>query len=204
MSTLIHSCQFEKQLPALGQYSIGRMGQLSIGADRGISLQQFPASTSFAQKLLTTDVLGTILSCVAQKLTMNHSQTPKLPSERSFGALFSAVFIALGAYCFVKGWSPNVWIGWLVASALVAVFTIFSPRLLIPFNKAWQKLGELLGKIVNPIVLGFMFFGLLTPIALIARLAGRDELRLKRQSKTSYWIERSPPGVEPESFKNQF
>ena len=94
--------------------------------------------------------------------------------------------------------------GWLVASASVAVFTVFSPRLLIPFNKAWHKFGELLGKIVNPIVLGFMFFGLLTPIAVAVRLFGRDELRLKRRSKASYWIELSPPGVVPESFKNQF
>lgn len=135
---------------------------------------------------------------------MNHSQSPKLPSERSFGALFTAVFFALGAYYFLKGGNEYVWKGWLIASTSVAVFTIFSPRLLIPFNKAWHKLGELLGKIVNPIVLGVMFFGFLTPIALLGRLFGRDELRLKRQGKTSYWIERSPPGVAPESFKNQF
>ncbi len=130
--------------------------------------------------------------------------SPKLPSERSFGFLFTVVFAALAAYGFYKGWGQRVTSGWLVAGAVVGLITIFAPRLLTPFNKIWFRLGELLGKIVSPIVLGFIFYGLLTPTGFTTRLFGRDELRLKRQAVTSYWIDRVPPGPASDSFKNQF
>ena len=82
--------------------------------------------------------------------------------------------------------------------------TLAAPRLLAPFNLAWFKLGLLMGKVVSPIVLGIIFFVLLTPVAVIGRLFGRDELRLKRKAVQSYWIERVPPGPDGDSFKNQF
>lgn len=61
-----------------------------------------------------------------------------------------------------------------------------------------------MGKIVSPIVLGLIFFTLLTPCAMIGRLFGRDELRLKLPNTESYWVERTPPGPDPDSFKNLF
>ena len=61
-----------------------------------------------------------------------------------------------------------------------------------------------MGKVVSPIVLGLIFFGMLTPVGIIGRLLGRDELRLKKAPVTSYWIDRDPPGPAPDSFKNQF
>jgi hypothetical protein len=67
-----------------------------------------------------------------------------------------------------------------------------------------MKLGELMGKVVSPLVLGVIFFVLLTPVGLIGRLLGRDELRLKRTNSESYWIDRVPPGPAGDSFKNQF
>ena len=94
----------------------------------------------------------------------------------------------------------------LVGVALAFVLVGFvAPKILRPLNWLWFQLGQLLGKIVSPIVLGAIFFLLLTPVSLVTRLFGRDELRIKRKaSQTSYWLDRAPPGPAPESFKNQF
>ena len=109
--------------------------------------------------------------------------SPTLPSERRFGALFTVVFSLAGIYGhFVKDWSSEVVIGLFVASLVVAVVAIVIPAALAPFNKAWFQLGLLMGKVVSPIVLGLIFFGMLTPVGIIGRLLGR----------------------EPDSFKNQF
>lgn len=135
---------------------------------------------------------------------MSLALSPKLPSERSFGLLFTAVFAGLGVYFFYKGGIQSASVVWFAASVVVGLITLCAPRLLVPFNKAWFLLGQLLGKIVSPIVLGILFFGFLTPVAFITRLAGRDVLRLKRQTVSSYWIERTPPGPATDSFKNQF
>jgi hypothetical protein len=67
-----------------------------------------------------------------------------------------------------------------------------------------MKLGELMGKIVSPFVLGVIFFALITPIGFFGRLFGRDELRLKGSKASSYWIDRVPPGPSSDSYKNQF
>ena len=139
-----------------------------------------------------------------QILTTDHDQT--LPSERSFGLLFGAVFALLAGYGWLfKGWSLFVALA-LVAVALAFVLLGFvAPKVLRPLNWLWFQLGQLLGKVVSPVVLGAIFFLILTPVSLVSRLFGRDELRLKRKaSQTSYWLDRAPPGPEPESFKNQF
>jgi hypothetical protein len=125
------------------------------------------------------------------------------PSERSFGLLFAVVFAALGVYRVFWGAGDFVY-GWFAASVVVGFLALFLPRLLAPFNTLWLLLGELLGRVVSPLVLGVIFFGLLTPIAVITRLFGRDELRLRRHSVSSYWVDRTPPGPVAESFNNQF
>jgi len=135
---------------------------------------------------------------------MGIALAPKLPSNRSFGFLFSAVFAVTGIYGFYKDWNQCTWGACLIACAVVGLITLLTPRLLAPFNRAWFFLGQLLGKIVSPVVLGIIFYGLLTPVGFVARLFGRDELRLKRQSVTTYWIDRVPPGPAADSFKNQF
>lgn len=130
---------------------------------------------------------------------------PTLPSERRFGALFIVVFFLAGLYGhFVKDWGSSVVMGLFAASAVVAILTILAPKALAPFNKAWFQLGLLMGRIVSPIVLGLIFFVLLTPVGVIGRLLGRDELRLKDKPVTSWWIDRDPPGPPGDSFKNQF
>ena len=131
--------------------------------------------------------------------------SPKnLPSNRNFGFLFAGVFSLLAAYAAYQGADAFKVYGWLIAGAATGVIAVAAPNLLTPFNKAWMKLGDLMGKVVSPLVLGVIFFVLITPVALVGRLFGRDELRLKRTNANTYWIDRTPPGPAGDSFKNQF
>ena len=82
--------------------------------------------------------------------------------------------------------------------------TLVSPSNLLPINKLWMELGLLIGKVISPIVLGSVFFFLITPVGIAMRLSGRDELQLKLHGKGSCWENRTPVGPEPASFKNQF
>ena len=137
-------------------------------------------------------------------MTTDHDQT--LPSERSFGLLFGAVFALLAGYgWFFKGWSSMLALALLGVALAFVLLGFVAPNILRPLNWLWFQLGQLLGKIVSPIVLGAIFFLLLTPVSLVTRLFGRDELRIQRKaSQTSYWLDRAPPGPAPDSFKNQF
>ena len=101
--------------------------------------------------------------------------------------------------------SSQLWINFCAGLAvMVALVTSAAPKLLAPFNRAWFALGQLMGRVVSPIVLGAIFFLILTPVALIMRLFGRDELRLKRKASDSYWVDRHHDTPAAESFKNQF
>jgi len=127
-----------------------------------------------------------------------------LPSNRTFGLLFIGVFAILGAYGLWRGWAIELIKTFFIISGVLIVITLLAPKLLTPFNKAWYQLGLLLGKVVSPIVLGVIFFIVITPVAIVTRLAGRDALKLRKQNVDSHWIDRKPPGPEPESFKEQF
>ena len=126
----------------------------------------------------------------------------ELPSNRKFGFFFAFVF-AVGAMYFY--YSANIsWAYVFVASALIfLLITLTKSDALLPLNKLWMRFGLLLGVIVSPIVLGIIFFGLFTPIAVLMRMSGRDELRLIFTQKASHWILRGEP-IKSESFKNQF
>lgn len=128
----------------------------------------------------------------------------KLPSNRSFGLFMTAVAAALAAYFWVTDRLTAAAVAGLVALFAAAIVTL-RPNLLAPFNKAWMGLGMVLGTIVSPVVLGLLYFGLFTPLALLLRLFGRDELRLRRApSGGSYWHLREPPGPQADSFPRQF
>ena len=135
---------------------------------------------------------------------MNASLSPKLPSERRFGLTLAALLFVLCTWKLIEGRSAIAYGAWLIISAFLCILALAVPRSLAPLNKAWFHLGQLLGKIVSPIVLGIIFFVLLTPIAFVTRLFGRDELRLNRGSRSSYWIERNQPTHLSNSFKNQY
>ena len=124
-------------------------------------------------------------------------------SDRSFGVVFAVVFLLIAAWPLWHGESPRWWA--LVGSALFAVVALMKPALLAGLNRQWLKLGMLLGKIISPIALGLLFYGVVTPIGVVLRLAGKDPLRLKfDRGAGSYWIRREPPGPSPDSMTNQF
>ncbi|MBT5415894.1 MAG: hypothetical protein HOH66_03470 [Rhodospirillaceae bacterium] len=125
-------------------------------------------------------------------------------SDRGFGIVFAVVFalVALwpltGENGAVRLWSAAVAIAFLAIAFL-------RPGLLAPLNRLWTRFGLLLHRIVNPIVMGFLFYLTVTPMALIMRALGKDLLRLKRDPEAkSYWIERTPPGPAPDTMSNQF
>ena len=126
----------------------------------------------------------------------------KLPSNRKFGFFFTFVFTVAAAYFYYSA-SVN-WAYVFTAIALIFLFvTMLKSDALQPLNMLWMRFGLLLGTIISPIVLGIIFFGLFTPIAILMRFSGRDELRLKFAQKASHWISRDEP-IKSESFKHQF
>jgi hypothetical protein len=135
---------------------------------------------------------------------MSTASPSKLPSERSFGLMLTAVFAVLAIRGIMKHWS---WIAYgvcLMTSGACGLLSFTNPKVLAPLNKAWFYLGKWLGKIISPIVLGLIFLGIVTPVSILTRLFGRDELRLKRRAINSYWIDRISTIDAPHSFKNQF
>ena len=125
-----------------------------------------------------------------------------LPSNKRFGYFFSVIFfIVAGYFLYIE----NQTIGYIfvIFSVLFIVTTLINADLLRPLNKLWMHFGFLLGKIISPIVLGIIFFGLFTPYGIVMRLLGRDELCLKTQKKKSHWILRSKSTTQI-NFKQQF
>lgn len=124
-------------------------------------------------------------------------------SDRNFGLTFAVFFAILAGLSFWR--AGERWPYWLGAAAAIALVALVVPRLLAPLNKAWTKLGLLLFKVVNPIVMFVLFAITIVPIGLIRRALGHDALNLRFDPQaTSYWIPRTPPGPAPESMKNQF
>tara|TARA_B100000579_G_C22774814_1_gene826013 strand:- start:1014 stop:1412 length:399 start_codon:yes stop_codon:yes gene_type:complete len=127
----------------------------------------------------------------------------KLPSNRKFGLTFSFIFFIIFLYFF---FTSDYYLSYLFLffSIIFLFFGIIFPNYLSKLNKAWMMLGLLLGKIVNPIVLGIIYFGLFTPIGLFRKIIGKDELKLKPKNINSYWQQREKISITPESFKDQF
>ena len=113
----------------------------------------------------------------------------KKSSEKSFGIVFSVVFLIISLWPFLDG--NQIRLPWLIVSAVLLILSFLKPVLLKPFNLLWMKLGALLGKVVPPIVMLVIFFVIVTPTSLIMRVLGKNLLNLKRDNKKTYWIERS-------------
>ena len=118
-----------------------------------------------------------------------------LPSDRSFGWLFTGVFLVIGFF------HP-----WLMAlAAATALVTLTRAHWLAPLKGWWMKLGELLHKVVSPVVLGLLFFGLFTPMGWTMRRFGWDAMKRTYDPQAkSYWNRRDPPGPADDSFKDLF
>ena len=128
---------------------------------------------------------------------------PRLPGNRTFGLFFSAVFGLAGLYALYLGAGPYARAAFAVAVLLLCI-ALIKAEWLLPLNRLWLRFGLLLGRIVSPIVLGAIFFGLFTPLALLMRLFGRDELRLKLRPDQSLWQPRDTPASGPCVFTRQF
>ena len=124
-------------------------------------------------------------------------------SDRSFGVVFAVVFLVLAVWPLLHGETLRWWA--LVVAAVFGLIALVKPALLAWLNRQWMKLGILLGKVVSPIALGVLFYGVITPIGAVLRLAGKDPLRLRfDRAADTYWIRRDPPGPPPDSMTNQF
>ena len=124
-------------------------------------------------------------------------------SDRSFGLVMAgalAIVTALNVWHNgrIWPWSSTIAVQFLAASLL-------RPSILHPLNLIWMKLGLLLHHIVNPIVMGLLFYGTVLPTGIVMRLMGRDLLRLRREpDAASYWIVRTPPGPAGDTMRDQF
>ena len=124
----------------------------------------------------------------------------KLSSNRSFGIVFSIVFLLIAIYPLINSEGLRVWS--LIIAIIFLVLGLINSKILTPLNKLLFKFGILLGRIVSPVIMGLIFFLVVTPIALIMRTIGKDLLNLKFNKKDeSYWIEKSGPKSK---MKNQF
>ena len=131
--------------------------------------------------------------------TTSYIQTEK-PSEKSFGVVFSIVFLIVALYPLINSEGLRIWA--LVASIIFFLLAFLAPKILVLPNKLWFKFGLLIGSIVAPIVMAFVYFVTVLPTGLIMRLLGKDLLKQKLDKNTkSYWIKRSEPMG---SMKNQF
>jgi len=134
---------------------------------------------------------------------LEHQHEVKGSSDRFFGLTFFVFFLLIALWPLLGG-RPVRPVALGLSLAFLAVSFVY-PVLLAPLNKLWLKFGALLHSITSPIILGIMFFLVITPIGLLMRLLGKDLLRLKFDPDApSYWILREPPGPEKDSLHRQF
>ena len=123
----------------------------------------------------------------------------KISSNRSFGIVFFVVFLIIAIYPLTKSGDVRLWS--VIISIIFLVLGLLNSKILTPLNKFWFKFGIFLGKIISPIIMGIIFFFVVTPIGLIMRIFGKDVLNLKFSKNKTYWIEKSGPKSK---MKNQF
>ena len=123
----------------------------------------------------------------------------KISSNRSFGILFSIVFAAIALWPLLNLGEIRVWS--VIVSSIFLLLGLINSKLLYPLNLVCVKFGELIGKIVAPLVMALIFFIILTPIGLFLRLIGKDLLNIKLNNTKTYWIKRDK---KPGSMKRQF
>jgi hypothetical protein len=135
--------------------------------------------------------------------TPHHTSQTQSSSDRSFGFVFTAVFLIIALYPLLHAAGIRIWA--VVVSGLFLLLALFVPQVLAPANRVWTKFGFLLHRIVSPLALGVLFFLVVTPTGLLMRLFGKDPLRLRFDpTADSYWIKRDPPGPAADSLNNQF
>ena len=123
----------------------------------------------------------------------------KISSNRSFGLVFFVVFLLIGFYPLINQGDIRVWS--IILSLIFLFLGFLNSKLLSPLNKIWFKFGNFLGKIISPVIMGIIFFIVVTPIAILMRLLKKDLINIKFNNDRSYWIEKDKVKSK---MKNQF
>lgn len=124
----------------------------------------------------------------------------KISSNKSFGLVFFVIFIIIALWPLLNDGNIRIWS--IIVSIIFLILGLLNSKILTPFNKLWMRLGALLGLIVSPIVMGVVYFGIITPIGLIMKLFGKDVLNLKLdKNKKTYWTLKKKI---PSKMKDQF
>ena len=123
----------------------------------------------------------------------------KVSSNRNFGIVFFVVFLLISIWPIIDGHSLRIWS--LIISFTFLFLGLLNSKILSPLNLLWIKFGEILGKMIAPLVLSIVYFIVITPIGLLLRIFGKDLLGIKFLKKKSYWIKRDK---DLGSMKNQF
>ena len=126
-------------------------------------------------------------------------QNIKLPSNRNFGIVFCIVFLIISLWPLLNQNEIRIWS--IIISGIFLILGLFNSKLLLPFNKLWFKFGIILGNIIAPIVMGIIYFLVVTPTGLIMKILGKDLLGLKKNNNNSYWIKKDN---SHNSLRNQF
>ena len=129
---------------------------------------------------------------------MNH-QSIQIGSNRSFGIVFFIFFLIIALRPLLNNHEIRLWS--LIISLIFLILGILNSKLLSPLNKLWMRFGLLLGRIVSPIIMGIIYFFVVTPTGLIMKIFRKDLLSLKKNDEKSYWIEKND---EKSNMKNQF
>ncbi len=123
----------------------------------------------------------------------------KISSNRNFGIVFAIVFLLIALYPLLYEGNLRLWS--IFISILFFILGTLNSKILTPLNILWFKFGIILGKIISPIIMGIIFFLIVTPIGLLLRLLNKDVLRLKFHKKKTYWLENNGPKSK---MNNQF
>ena len=123
----------------------------------------------------------------------------KIGSNRIFGLVFSIVFLIIALWPLKNGYEIRNWS--LIVSVIFFILGLINSKILTPINKIWFRFGLLLGKIVSPLVMGIVYFIVVTPIGLLMRIFGKDILNLKKNNKNTYWVDKD---IKNGTMKNQY
>ena len=123
----------------------------------------------------------------------------KISSNKSFGIVFFIFFLLVSLYPLLKNENIRIWS--LIIALIFLVLGLFNSKILSPLNQLWFKFGLILGKIVSPVIMGIIFFGVVTPIGVLMKILNKDLLSLKFNKEKSYWIEKNSIKSK---MKNQF
>ena len=118
----------------------------------------------------------------------------RISSNRSFGTVFFVVFLIIALYPLTYQGEIRIWS--VIISLIFLFLGLLNSKILSPLNKLWFKFGIFLGKIISPLIMGIIFFLVVTPIGLLMRLFGKDLLNLKYNNNKSYWIEKTGQKVK--------